>query len=235
MYHCLLASVVCDQFTVIQLTVPLCIIGGSLLNFGFDVHGCGFTYMHSSFLASWIYKYMSFTKIRKFFSHYFFKQNFCLVLSLLFFWDSNYLLCKTWYQPIGPWIYIFLQYFFSFYFRFLTGHQNSAYFFYLCSFFFTLDTFIIIYSSVISSLGIFFSNKYYLLKLQNSYTWFFFSVIFFWWGLYLFIHCKHVFFYDPELTYLVYVFETTNIWVIWGLPLLSLSLSKSHISLALHV
>lgn len=76
-------------------------------------------------------------------------------------------------------------------------------FFYLCSFFFTLDTFIIIYSSVISSCGHFISNKYYLLKLQNSYTWFFFSVIFFWWGLYLFIHCKHIFFYDPELTYLV--------------------------------
>lgn len=210
MFHCLLASVVCDQFTVIQLTVPLCIIGGSLLNFGFDVHKSGFTYMHSSFLASWIYKYMSFPKIRKFFSHYFFKHNFCLVLSLLFLaggrgGGGTPITCyvKLLISTHGPLSLYFSSMFFLLLLQISHWLPKLCLFFYLCSFFFTLDTFIIIYSSVNSSCGHFISNKYYLLKLQNSYTWFFFSVIFFWWGLYLFIHCKHIFFYDPELTYLV--------------------------------
>lgn len=161
-----------------------------------------------------------------------------IALFSLSFFSGTPITCYIKLFDINPWL--LSLYFSSIFFLFLLqiSHRSPKlclFSFALCSFFFTLDTFIMIYSSVISSSGHFISNKYYLLKLQNSYAWFFFSVIFFWWGLYLFIHYKHMFSYDPELTNLVYVFETTNTWVILGLALLSLPLRKSHISLSLHM
>lgn len=124
---------VCDQFAVIQIIVPLYIMsffcGCILFLFGFEVHGCDYTHIYSSWvlLASWTCKYMSFTKFGKFSAIISLGIIFAsLPLSSLSGTPTTH---KTsCYQPIGPWGFFFLQNIFSFYFRFFTGHQNSAYF-----------------------------------------------------------------------------------------------------------
>ena len=148
MFHCPLASMVCGQFTVIQVIVPLCIYnisffcGCFLFNFGFDIHRCGFTYIYSSLPASWIYKYMSFTNITKVFSHYFFKYYFCFIFPLLFFWDSNYLLAKRFCLLslcFSSLFFLFLLYIY------LRSSKLYLFSFDLCSLFFKLGTFIMTY------------------------------------------------------------------------------------------